>query len=259
MKLLNLALATLVIATQTMIGAPVMAQETVEYRTRTTTYEGTLFRPDADGSLNGIGVLIAHDFFGPGENQFLMARELANDGATVFVADFYGKGVRPDGPEAATAEAIKVRGAVAELRAARTAAWSELTAVGFAVDRTAGIGTCGGGLAALELGRTGVDVGAIAVLWGILENTEAATGVPLLAPVTLFHGDIDPLAPLSALDSLTAELDADASRYEVHLFEGVAHAFTLPFVGTNTSSGFAYDEAATNASLQALHTLLQSL
>ena len=110
MTLRKLAIATLVPAAVTMIGASAMAQQAIEYTTETTTYEGTLFWPETNGELDGVGVLIAHDFLGPGENQFSMARDYAAQGAVVFVADFYGKDVRPEGPDAATAEAVGALG-----------------------------------------------------------------------------------------------------------------------------------------------------
>ncbi len=255
----KLAFASLIPAALTLIGAPAMAQQAIEYSTATTTYEGTLFTPENSGALDEVGVLIAHDFLGPSENQFSLARNYAAQGATVFVADFYGKDVRPEGPEAATAEAIRVRGAVPELRAAMSAALTELTAQGVEADRTAVIGTSVGGLAALELGRTGADLGAIVVLWSVLENTAASTAQQISAPVTLLQGDLDPLAPAEARDSIAAEFDAQGIYYDLQVFEGVAHAYTLAFMGTDTSSGFAYDEAATEASLARVDAILQDL
>ncbi len=259
MTLRKLAIASLIPAAVTMIGASAMAQQAIEYKTETTTYEGTLFAPETNGELDGVGVLIAHDFLGPSENQFSMARDYAAKGATVFVADFYGKDVRPEGPDAATTEAVRVRGAVPELRAAMSSALSELTAQGVDANRTAVIGTSVGGLAALELARTGADLGAVAVVWGVLENTEAETAQKITAPVTLFQGDLDPLAPAEARDAIAAEFEAMGVAYDLQVFEGVAHAFTLSFMGTDTSSGFAYDEAATQQSLARVEEILRGL
>lgn len=259
MTLRKLAIASFIPTALIFFGASAMAQQTVEYKTETTTYEGTLFSPEPNGDLDGVGVLIAHDFLGPSENQYAMARDYAAKGATVMVADFYGKDVRPEGTEAASAEAIRVRGAVPELRAAMNEALSELTAQGIDANRTVVIGTSVGGLAALELARTGADLGAVAVLWGILENTAAETAQKITAPVTLFQGDLDPLAPAEGRDAIVAEFETMGVDYDLQVFEGVAHAFTLSFMGTDTSSGFAYDEAATQQSLARVEEILQGL
>lgn len=254
-KLTNLTLS----ATLALIGTTALAQQPVSYSTQSQTYEGYLYVPEATGDLDGKSILIAHDFLGPSENQFSHARDLSDRGATVFVADFYGADVRPEGPEAATAEAIRVRGNVPELRAAMSKALGVLTENGATVERTAVIGTSVGGLAALELGRTGVDLGGIVVLWGVLENTAADTAQPISAPVTLLQGDLDPLAPSEARDATVAGFESQGTEHDVTVFEGVAHAFTLPFMGNDPATGFAFDEAATEASFSKINAVLGAL
>lgn len=240
-------------------GATAMAQDAISYKTETADYEGYLFEPLNEGAYSGVSVLIAHDFLGPGDNQFAMAEQFASDGALVFVADFYGTAIRPQSVEDATAQALRVRGDVTELRSAMSAALTELEKAGGTPQKTAVIGTSVGGLAALELGRTGAKLGAIVVLWGVFENTAADSASDISAKVTFLQGDLDPLASAEARIQIKQDLESSGTDYDITVFEGVAHAFTLPFMGTDTSTGFAYDEAATAKSMQKIDDVLKGL
>lgn len=233
-----------------------MAQETVQYQTESTQYEGYLIKPSKSGDLDGVSVLFAHDFLGPGENQLSLAREYAERGALSLVADFYGSDVRPSTPEEANAEAVRVRQNIPELRAAMQEALSQLTDAGGVPEKTVVVGTSVGGLAALELGRTGEKVDTIVTLWGILENTQAESAKPIESDVVLLQGELDPLAPKSAIDTIEAELNQSQTPFETVVYNETAHAFTLPFVGTDVSTGFAYNEASATDSLNRISAIL---
>lgn len=241
------------------VGETAMALETIEYNTSANKYEGYLVMPSQQGELDGVSVLLAHDFLGPGENQLSIARELAAEGATTFVADFYGKNIRPTTPEDATQEAIQVRQNVPELRNAMKAALTELKKAGAKIEKTAVIGTSVGGLAALELARSEEKLPVVISLWGILENTQPDTAKPIKASVTLLQGDSDPLTPQSAITSATSLLDSDNTNYELVLYQDTAHAFTLPFVGTDLNSGFAYNEKPALDAKERIFSILKSL
>lgn len=238
------------------LGEIAMAQESVIYNTMNTQYEGYLVKPSQSGDLDGVSVLFAHDFLGPGENQLTMARSFTERGAVAFVADFYGADIRPGNPEEANIEAMRVRQNIHELRAAMKAALSELIKVGATVEKTAVIGTSVGGLAALELGRSTEKLGSVISLWGVLENTQPDSAQPIQAKVLLLQGDSDPLAPDTAIKQLEAELTSNQTPFESIVYEKTAHAFTLPFVGNNLESGFAYNEQST---LDANHRISKAL
>ena len=77
--------------------------------------------------------------------------------------------------------------------------------------------------------------------------------------MTLLQGDLDPLAPAEARQSLEAEFSAEGTTYDMVVYDGVAHAFTLPFVGSDPSTGFAYDEAAAMDAKDRISEILLSL
>jgi len=241
------------------VATTTVAQEAVRYSTAAASYEGYLVSPAETGDMSGVAVLLAHDFLGPGENQLAIARDYAARGATALVADFYGTGIRPADTNTATIEAMRVRGDVPELRAAMKAALKTLISNGAEPEKIAVIGTSVGGLAALELGRTGEKLGAIITLWGVLENTHPQSASPIQANVTLLQGDSDPLTPLTAVDETREQLTASRVLNELVIYKDTAHAFTLPFVGTDISSGFAYNAQSAKDAFRRIESILLEL
>ncbi len=236
------------------------AEETpLDYEANDQVYEGILVRPDTPGDLTGISVLIAHDFLGPGENQLTLARDYSSQGALVLVADLYGKGRRPDGVEEANAFALALREDVGALRTTMQAALAALMEEGGTQERTLVLGSSVGGLAALELGRTGATVGQIAAMWSVIETTAPDSANPFQSPVTLMQGTVDPLGDAEAIAALRAELEASDVPVDIVTYDGVAHAFTLPFVGDDPSTGFAYDADAHADTSRRLQEILAGL
>ncbi|MEM6387914.1 MAG: dienelactone hydrolase family protein [Pseudomonadota bacterium] len=229
------------------------------YQANGQTYEGILVRPDTPGDLTGVSVLIAHDFLGPGENQLTLARDFASQGALVLVADLYGKGRRPDGFEEANAFALALREDVGALRTTMQSALAALMAEGGALDRTLVLGSSVGGLAALELGRTGATVGHIAAMWSVIETTAPDSANPFQSPATVMQGTVDPLGDAEAIAELRAELEAADVPFNIVTYDAVAHAFTLPFVGDDPSTGFAYDADAHSDTSRRLQEILAGL
>lgn len=231
----------------------------LEYEANDQVFEGILVSPDSPGDLTGVSVLIAHDFLGPGENQLALARNCAAQGALVLVADLYGAGRRPDGVEEANAFAVALREDVDALRATMQSAFAALLAEGGTPNRTLVLGSSVGGLAALELGRTGSQVGHIAAMWSVIENTAPTSAEPFQSPVTLMQGTADPLGDPESVARLRAELEAAEIPFDIITYDGVAHAFTLPFVGDDPSTGFAYDANAHADTSRRLQEILVGL
>src|SRR5690349_10308105 len=74
--------------------------EVVEYKDGDTVLEGVVAYDDATKDKRP-GIVVVHDWMGPGEFSKKKAEDLAALGYVAFAADVYGKGVRPkDGKEA---------------------------------------------------------------------------------------------------------------------------------------------------------------
>src|ERR1700677_1774075 len=144
-----------------LISTAAVKTEPVEYKQGDTTLEGWLVYDDA-GSGKRPGVLVVHDWFGVSDYVKGRAEQLAKLGYVAFVADIYGKGVRPQTPKDARGEDGKFKGGRAPLRARVNAALDVLKS-NPNVDpaRIAAIGYCFGGTTVLELARSGADTPGI--------------------------------------------------------------------------------------------------
>ncbi len=95
-----------------MVGACVARAELrtqkVEYEQGDATLEGALVH---DPAITGKrpGVLVVHQWKGLGDYEKKRAEMLARLGYNVFCVDIYGKGIRPDNPKDASAEAGKYK------------------------------------------------------------------------------------------------------------------------------------------------------
>ena len=75
--------------------------------------------------------------------------------------------------------------------------------------------------------------------------------------VLIFHGALDPLTSAEAVTAFERGLQSANIDYQLIKYGGVAHAFTVPAVGTDVSTGFAYDAVADRRSWAGLETFLK--
>ncbi len=93
-------------------------------------------------------------------------------------------------------------------------------------NRVIAIGYGFGGLCALDLARSGVDLlGAVSV-YGHFDPLKNAK--PIQAKLLLIHGSEDPVVPLNELISFQQELDAAKVDWQSHVYGNTGHAFPYP-------------------------------
>src|SRR5438067_1286256 len=85
---------TIVIVSSISAQNPTVKTQPVDYSAGGVTLEGFVAYDSAKKSPQP-GVLIIHDWMGPGKFANDKAQELANLGYVAFAVDVYGKGVRP--------------------------------------------------------------------------------------------------------------------------------------------------------------------
>ncbi len=227
--------------------------ELVEYRDGEAVLEGYLAFDEDRVFEKRPGMLIIHDWMGLGDFAKKKADEMAALGYTAFAADIYGKGVRPaDQKEAGEQASIYKKDR--QLMRSRSAAALEVLKKNLDTDpaRIAAMGYCFGGMAVLELARSGADVKGVISFHGGLDTPNPEDAKNIKAKVLVLHGADDPFAPAKDVQALEEEMRNAKVDWQVVLYGGAVHSFTNPAAGGDPSKGAAYNASADKRSWQAM-------
>ena len=204
-------------------------------------------------------VLIAPDWSGRGEFACNKAKLLAESGYLAFALDLYGQGrvgVTTDEKKALMEPFIHDRLMLSErLRAAYDAvvAMPEVDN-----DKIAIIGFCFGGLCALDLARSGLEIKGAVSFHGLLSRPEGQQSSSIHAKVLVLHGYDDPMVKPDAVNVFCQEMTEMKADWQVHMYGDVQHAFTNPDAHDN-HAGLMYDAVAAKRSWQAMSHFLQEI
>jgi dienelactone hydrolase len=229
------------------LGTNVQAKlhtETIEYKEGDTVLEGYLAYDDAIKGKRP-GVMVVHEWTGLGPYVKRRANELAELGYIAFAADIYGKGVRPKDHE----EAAKVSGIYfndRKLMRARAKTGLDVLKIHELTDksRIAAMGYCFGGAAVLELARSGANIAGVVTFHGALATPNPEDAKNIKAKVLVFQGSEDPFVPQEAVLAFQNEMRKAGVDWQMVIFGGAVHSFTVPDAGNDPSKGMAYNEKA---------------
>lgn len=238
-------------------AAPV--EKVIEYTSGGVVCEGIhVVDPARSGKLPS--VLVVHQWTGVSENEKMRARMLADLGYNVFVADVYGKGIRPPGPPASAKESSKYKSNRPLLRQRVNDALSELKKLPETdASRLAAIGYCFGGTAVVELARSGADVKGVVSFHGSLDSPTPADGKNIKCEVLALHGADDPFVPAADVKAFEDELTAADVKYELVKYPGAVHSFTQKSAGDDPKKGAAYNADADAKSWVAMKAFFERL
>lgn len=207
-----------------LMAGPALAGEKVTYSVNGQDYEGYLAK--ASGKSAGL-VLIIHDWDGLTDYEVKRSEMLAGMGYDAFALDLFGKGNRPTdtaGKRALTGKLRKdsarmlslIRGGLAE---ARRQAGGGVVVMGY----------CFGGGAVLELARSGKAgrVKGYVTFHGSLATPAGQSYPKGTPPMLIAHGGADTSVKMSHVAALSEELEAAAISYEIQVYSGAPHAFTV--------------------------------
>jgi dienelactone hydrolase len=240
-------------------AAALVRTQDVEYKQDGTVLEGFLAYDDGFKGKRP-GILVVHEWTGLGPYVKRRCKELAKLGYIAFGADIYGKGVRPKDHE----EAARVSGMYTKDRAlmrTRVKAGLEQLMNNGLTDhaRIAAIGYCFGGAAVLELARSGADIAGVAAFHGALANPNPADAGNIRARVLVLHGADDPYVDQKQVDAFMDEMRKTDADWQVVLYGGAVHSFTVPEAGNDPSKGAAYNERADRRSWAAMRNFLDEI
>ncbi len=183
---------------------------------------GYLAQPDADGSFPG--VVMIHEWWGLNDNIRTMADALATHGYAVLAVDLFNGSVAETADEAREqVGALNQSQATANMRQAADHLRTEVDA-----SQIASLGWCFGGGQSLQLAISGEPLAATVLYYGTPLVTNASQLEAIDWPVQGVFGDEDQAIPVDEVDAFNASLDDVGVEHEIHLYEGVGHAFANP-------------------------------
>ncbi len=219
MKYLLTTLAALCFA------ASAWAGEVVTYEVDGAAYEG--YHADAGEDAAGL-VLIIHDWDGLTDYERQRADMLVEMGYDAFAVDLYGKGNRPVETGAKKAETAKLYNDREKMRRLILAGLDEARRLGGG-DAAVVMGYCFGGAATLELARSGQaeNVVGYASFHGGLSTPEGQSYAADTPPILVLHGGADSSISMDDVAQLSRELEDAGVTYEIQVYSGAPHAFTV--------------------------------
>jgi dienelactone hydrolase len=218
--------------------------QTVDYKQGDTTLEGWLVYDDAKKGKRP-GVVVFPAWNGPDEDAKGRAEMVAKLGYVAFVADVYGKGIRPADFKSAMAEYSKSMQNRPLLRDRAKAAYDQLRKNPMVnASKIAAIGFCFGAAGALDLARSGAPVIDTVTFHGDLTSPTPQDDANIKGRVLVLHGAADPIIGQKDLDAFRKEMTDAHVRWEMILYGGAVHSFTQKGAGNDPSKDAAYDAYA---------------
>lgn len=236
-----------------------MKTDYIEYQDGDTTLEGYFAWEDSAAEPRPV-VLVAHDWSGRRELACDAAERMVDLGYAGFALDLYGQGIF--GKDGDTAGNSALMTPFAEDRAllrrrmkVALDAVKELPQVDSS--RVAAIGYCFGGMAVLELARSGADVEGVICIHGLLHQGEISNA-KIVAKVLCLHGHDDPMGPPDKVLAFEQEMTEAKADWQMHVYGGAKHAFTNP-QANDKELGTVYNSAVNQRAQRAVADFLAEL
>jgi len=203
------------------------------------------------------GMLVAHAWGGRTAFEDEKAVWVASKGYVGLAIDVYGAGVVGSGPEENAGlmqpflddRAMLLRRLVAGLDVLKRQSVVDPSQTGI-------LGFCFGGLAALDLARSGADVAGAVSIHGIFAPPPETR--PISARVLALHGWDDPMATPADVVSFGEEMTRAGADWQLHGYGNTLHAFTNPDAN-DPAMGVAYSERADRRCFRAVENFLEEI
>jgi dienelactone hydrolase len=224
----------------------------ITYDVQGRSFTGYLARETSSKSTPG--VLVLHGGGGLGPQAKERAEMLAKSGYVAFVPDMFGEKI--SGVDHAHAIVKQYTDDWALLRARCNAGLEVLcNQPGVDAKRTAAIGFCFGGQAALELARSGVALGAVVGFHSQLDTRRPQDSAHIKGKVLICLGDQDCFVFREHRDAFMENMTASKVDCQLMLMSGVGHSFSDPHADKANLPGIKYNASADRRTWAAMHAL----
>jgi len=218
----------------------------------------SIFVGRRDGAARPTVVLIP-TVMGVSDLEIGFGRQLVELGYNAFVVDLFGKKFRGAPRDTMFGEMNRLKGDRAALRRRLQSVVDLVREVAEVPNKQIVVaGYCFGGMCALDVARTGVDVAAVVAFHGLFDPP-GLEPEKIAAKVVAFHGWDDPMVPPEKVVALGNELTEAGSDWQIHAYGHVGHGFTNPHASDLQIEGVAYNALAAERSWTSFINLLEEL
>lgn len=239
-----------------------MQTEFIEYTHQGHKHRGYIaYQP---GAVKLPAVMVTPAWQGLDEFTMLKARELAAMGYLGFAVDLYGDGIHVQSNDEAAKLMMPLFLNRKELRARMVSAFEMIKNHPVVNSSLIGaIGYCFGGLAVIELLRSGVDLkaavsfhGTLGYVMGDKEAERVPHGGKIKGSLLIFNGYLDPLVSEADVRAVEEEFSYVHADWQIHTFGNAMHAFTNP-QANDKDAGLLYNPQAAERSWNQMKEFLQ--
>lgn len=228
-----------------------MDQKKIVYHAGGKEFHGFLATPPIENNKLLPLILIAPAWRGLDDFAKEKACQLAEEGYAAFALDLYGQGTSAHDDGMAAELMFPLFADRALLRERIGAGYDCAASLPFVDKNFVGaIGFCFGGLAALELLRSGKKLWSVVCFHSLLgwklgsmcaETLASKPSLPV--KLLILHGYHDPLVTLDEITAIQKEMTDANVDWQMHIYGNAAHAFTNP-LASDEKRGMQYNELA---------------
>jgi dienelactone hydrolase len=201
------------------------------------------------------GLVMVPDWMGMNADQIALAKQIAGKDYVVLVADVYGVDLRPKTPAEAGAASNSMYEHRADLRARVNGALDQLKADAgkSPLDgrHWGAIGFCFGGAAALDLARSGADIGGVVTFHANLSHDESFPD-RIKARVLVLHGADDRFESPEQIAGFQQEMREAKADWAFLSYGGAVHCFAIP-TADGSVPGCKYDPPVARRAYTQMH------